>query len=196
MDPMSYNQTNADGKFNFHGPHKPETREKMKRNHPDFTGKNNPMYGRPGPMKGKKHKESSKLSIGSKLKGRPTPPERAKKISEALTGLSWINDGVTSRKINLETEALPVGWSLGMLDEHSKKMAAGKSGEKHWNYGRTTPECTRKKISEAVTGTRDSEETRLKKSKSSQNRPKLLCEGCGNEYLTCHKRHHLKCIEV
>lgn len=195
MDPMSYNQTNADGKFYSLGPHSPETREKMKLNHPDFSGKNNPMYGKPGPMKGKKHKDSSKQAIGEKLKGRPTPPERAKKISEALTGLSWINDGITSRKINLEKEPVPDGWNLGMLEEHSQKMAANKSGEKHWNYGRTTPDTTRRKIAESIIGTKDSEETRLKKSQSSKKRAKIQCAGCGKEYLACHKRHHLNCSQ-
>jgi hypothetical protein len=190
-NPQSYNQTNADGKFHRCGPHRVETIMKMKE---IKSGERNPMFGRPGPMRGKKHREESKIRIGAKQKGRITTDEHAQKISQSLTGLTWINDGTHSRRINLQEESLPEGWKFGLLEEHAQKMGEAKQGEKHWNYGKSHRESTKQKIAESLTGRTDSAELKLKKKLGSKKREKVKCEGCGKLYLTCHKRHHLKCV--
>lgn len=190
-DPQSYNQTNGDGKFHRCGPHRVESILKMKE---IKAGERNPMFGRPGPMRGKKHREDSKIRIGTKQKGRITTEEHAQKISGSLTGLTWINDGVTSRRVRLDKQDIPDGWQLGLLEEHAQKMGEAKQGDKHWNYGKSHKESTKQKIAESLTGRTDSAELKLKKKLGSKKRGKVKCEGCGKLYLTCHKRHHLKCV--
>lgn len=194
MDPMSYNKTNADGRFSRSGPHTLQTKIKMKVNHPDVSGEKNPMYGKVGGMKGKRHKEESKLQIGQSLTGREVSEEHAKKISDALTGLSWINNGVESKRIDLSIQEIPSGWSSGMLPDHAEKLAEARRGENHWAYGQTMPESTKSKISQTLTGRKEPESTRQKKREAAQNRQQLLCEGCGNMYYACHKRYHTKCM--
>lgn len=191
-NPQSYNQTNADGKFHRCGPHRQETIKKMKE---IKAGEGNPMFGRPGPMRGKKHREESKIRIGAKQRGRITTAEHAQKISDSLTGLTWINDGIQSRRINLQEESLPDGWRLGLLPEHANKLAKTRKGDRHWNYGQELPTETKHKISAAIKGKKDTLETKKKKSESSKLRPKLICDGCGKSYLACHKRHHINCLD-
>jgi hypothetical protein len=151
------------------------------------------MYGRVGGMKGKSHKTESKIKIGQSLKGREISEEHANKISDALTGISWINNGLESKRIHLDLTPIPDGWQLGMLPEHLEKMREGKSGENHWAYGQSMPEGTKAKISQTLTGRIEPESTRQKKSESSKRRTKTLCEGCGKMYYSCHKRHHTTC---
>lgn len=189
-DPQSYNQTNGDGKFHRCGPHRSESISKMKMLK---AGERNPMYGRPGPMKGKKHKEESKKRIGTAQKGRITTSEHAQKISQSLTGLSWINNGIESKRIDIPTSSIPEGWRLGMLPEHAEKLAESRKGENHWNYGQSHKDETKNKISASLKGRKDSPEVCLKKKLSNALRPKMICLGCGKSYLSCHKRYHLSC---
>lgn len=195
-DPMSYNQSNSDGKFSWSGPHSVETRAKMSKNHKDVKGSNNPMFGKPGGMKGKKHKESSKLKTSAKLKGRLLDNETKSKITQSLTGLSWINNGVESKRIDLQQVDLPEGWQLGMLQEHTNKLAETRRGENHWLYGQSHKPDTKQKISQALKGRVDSPEIRLRKKAGNAKRKKVECHGCGKFYLACHRRHHLKCTSV
>jgi hypothetical protein len=191
QNPQSYNQTNSDGKFHRSGPHREESIHKMKKLK---AGEKNPMFGRPGPMKGKLHKEESKLQIGQSLAGRELPEEVALKISESLTGLSWINNGVESKRIDLNIYEIPLGWVLGMTPEHVEKLAETRRGENHWAYGQPMPESTKAKISHTLTGRKESDVTKQRKRDNAKNRPQTQCAGCGNLYYACHKRHHLKCV--
>ncbi|CAB4123085.1 grpIintron_endo, group I intron endonuclease [uncultured Caudovirales phage] len=194
-DPMSYNKTNADGKFCRVGPHSEETKQKMRTNHKDVSGENNPMFGKPGGMKGKHHSPESKKKTSLALAGRSVRPESAKKISESLTGLSWINDGTTSKRVDLTHNGLPEGWSMGLLIDHARKISDANSRESHWTYGTSRPQSTREKISKSLLGRQELESTRQKKKEASKNRPLIECSGCGKLYRSCHKRHHLMCIQ-
>lgn len=193
MDPMSYNKTNADGKFGFEGRHTDETIQKMKDNHKDFSGTNNPMYGRVGGMKGKKHSADTKKKISQSSSGKIINDDVREKISKGLHGLVWINNGNMSKKINPKLELIPDGWELGMLPSHIEKLSEAKSGEKHWNYNKSIPENVKQKISKSLSGHKETEDTKLKKRQSSLNRKKILCERCNKEFLQCHRRYHIKC---
>lgn len=65
-------------------------RIKLIKNHADFSGKNNPMYGTISPMKGKNHTEESKNKISIKLKGRKFSKAHRSKLSEAAKN-RWRN---------------------------------------------------------------------------------------------------------
>jgi len=60
-----------------------EARQRLILNHADFSGKNNPMYGVPSPMKGKHHSDETIKVISRKLKGRRLSKEHRKKLSDA-----------------------------------------------------------------------------------------------------------------
>lgn len=192
-DPMSYNQSNSDGKFSRSGPHSPDTIEKMRHKK---RGSKNPMFGKTGGMKGKKHKEESKLKTSAKLKGRKLDPECISKIVEALQGLTWINNGIESKRVDLTLNKLPEGWGLGMLPEHAEKLAETRKGERHWNYGKSHNDETRKRISQSLIGRKNSPEQKLRKKLGNAKRAKIICDGCNRAYLACHKRHHLSCTSI
>ncbi len=193
VDPMSYNKTNADGKFSRSGPHTSETIEKMQKNHKDYSGSNNPMYGKPGGMRGKQHSAETKEKISFSNKGRSVTPQTAEKISTSLTGLVWINDGLTSKRVNLTNNSIPNGWCIGLLPEHAKKISASNARELHWGFGTPRPVLTRDKISKSLKGHKDSEATRYKKRQASKNRPLIKCCWCGKLYRSCHRRYHIEC---
>lgn len=58
-------------------------RLKLIKNHADFSGKNNPMYGVTSPMKGKNHTEETKIKISKKLKGKKHSEDHKRKLSDA-----------------------------------------------------------------------------------------------------------------
>lgn len=58
-------------------------RQRLILNHADFSGKNNPMYGVPSPMKGKNHSEETIRRISIKLKGKKFSEEHKKKLSNS-----------------------------------------------------------------------------------------------------------------
>jgi len=58
-------------------------RQRLILNHADFSGKNNPMYGVPSPMKGKNHSEETIRKISTKLKGKKFSEDHKKKLSNS-----------------------------------------------------------------------------------------------------------------
>jgi hypothetical protein len=96
IDPNSYNKTNADGKFGRSGSHSEQTKQLMKDNRSDFSGANNPMYGKIGGMAGKTHSAITKQKIRQSLIGQVFSTDHKVKISNSLQGLHWINDGEIS----------------------------------------------------------------------------------------------------
>jgi len=64
---------------NFGKKRSAESIELQKKNHPDYTGKNNPNYG-------KHHSDEAKIIIGNANKGKIISPENRKKISDAQKG--------------------------------------------------------------------------------------------------------------
>lgn len=191
IDPMSYNQTNGDGKFAFSGPHTAESKQKIKDNRPDFSGKNNPMFGKAG-FVGRVHSDESKKKTSEALKGRVLPLDVIEKCRESQLGRVWVNNGINSRRLKKD-EIIPAGWVTGLLDNHKKKV--GRAKEEHHFFGKPISAERAKKISESLLGHTDSEEVKLKKKQGSTMRPKILCNGCGMTYLNCHFRHHIHCQE-
>lgn len=192
MNPASYNETNGDGKFGFSGPHSAETRQRMKDNRPDFSGENNPMFGSAGGFSGKQHTEESKQKTSRALRGRLCPDEIKLKNSQAQTGRFWVNNGEASMRLK-SGQSIPIGWVLGQLDSHIKKIAESHTGEKHWSYGTPRPAETRQKIAQSLIGHIETDETKRKKSESSNRRQRIMCDRCNNLYLACHSRHHTNC---
>lgn len=122
--------------------HSEETKLKMSLNHADFSGKNNPMYGKPvsdktkkkisEALKGRKLSEKHKRKIGESCRGKKRSEETKQKLREANTG-----------KKN------PM-FGKHHSEGHKKKLsdALKKNGhtppiyrkEKHWNWnGGVTP---------------------------------------------------------
>lgn len=101
--------------------HTAESREKMSINHADFSGANHPQYGKRG-------KDSHSF-------GRTHTAEAKEKISKA------------KNKSNLSAETL---MKMSKAQSGENNPMFGKRGEKHHNYGKSTPEETRKKISDSV----------------------------------------------
>lgn len=67
-----------------------ETRERMRKSHPDTSGTNNPMYGRFGedhPMYGKHHSNETKKKLSESHKGKLASKETKEKMSKARIGL-------------------------------------------------------------------------------------------------------------
>jgi len=60
-----------------------DARKKLIKNHADFSGSNNPMYGVASPMKGKNHTSETIDKISKKLTGRRLSEEHKRKLSAA-----------------------------------------------------------------------------------------------------------------
>lgn len=74
-----------------------KTRQKMKDNHADVSGKNNPMYGTLGGMYGKKHTEEWKRKQSERFKGKNNP--RYGKNNDFNSGRIYVNNGKISKMI-------------------------------------------------------------------------------------------------
>ena len=78
-----------------------ETKQKLSENHADFSGKNNPMYGRTGensPLYGKHRTKDTKKKISEANKGKQHTEETKQKISEAMKGKQHTEE--TKQKIS------------------------------------------------------------------------------------------------
>ena len=75
--------------------HNEESKKKMKKNHPNVKGENNPMFG-------KKHSEEIK-----------------RKITEARTNRKWVYDPITGTQRAIDknclAEYIRKGWKLGRI---------------------------------------------------------------------------------
>lgn len=121
-----------------------------------MSGKNNPMFGKPGTFLGKKHSEESKAllkktksknrhlllkasSMGGKtVQSKRSAEERklfAAKAGAATRGISkavgyrWFNNGVIEKKLQEQ----PIGWSIGRIKfsaESSLKKSIATKGRK------------------------------------------------------------------
>ena len=99
--------------------HSEETRKKMSEHHADISGENNPMYGKHhseewkrkmrgenNPMYGKNHSGENNPMYGKKLS-----EESRKKISDAIKGRHWYNNGI----VQIQTFKCPEGFTEGRL---------------------------------------------------------------------------------
>ena len=100
------------GAFKGHK-HSEEYKKMMSDKH---SGKNNPMYGRPSPMLGKKMNEDSRNKMSAKAKLRANSPENKKKFSERSKNL-WKNpEFVYNQTIGRRGENGPA-WKGGLSYE-------------------------------------------------------------------------------
>lgn len=102
----------------------PEFRDKMYENNPilrgDRVGNLNPMYGRGeefsgvnNPMYGKKHTEESKQKMS--LSHQNMSQETRDRIADSRRGRVWINDGIKCKSVKKEElqSFLDAGWVRG-----------------------------------------------------------------------------------
>jgi len=115
-------------------------------------GKNNPMYGKVGPLH---------HNFGKKM-----PPEIVKIVSQKNTGKKHseesknkISIGLTGRKCSKETR---------------NKLSIAHSGENSPNFGKSLPEETKAKISASLTGIIRSDEFKAKVSASKKGKTNSL----------------------
>ena len=129
LPPFEHNRLHSKGKpqpWNSH-PHSEETKQKMRLNHADVNGENNPMYG-------KNHSEETKKKISDKLKGHK-PWNK---------GISPTEE--TKRKISESNKGKPHPWNSHPLSEETKC----KMSESH--KGKHLTEETKCKMSESHKG--------------------------------------------
>lgn len=103
------------------------TRKRIKDNHADFSGKNNPMFGHSGRITGDKNpmaNPDTRERVSQAMKGRKFSDETRRRMSEARKG----------KKLSEETR---------------QKMSESRKGQNHPNWGKHLSEETRQKISAA-----------------------------------------------
>ncbi len=104
--------------------HTAETRRKLSENHADVSGKNNPMYGRSGPLApnyGKPRSEETKRKISEANKGRPCV-WKGKKRPELSKKMSGKNNHMYGKKLNAKARKA--------ISEARKRAYREKGGEK------------------------------------------------------------------
>jgi len=94
--------------------HSEEAKEKMRLNHADVSGKNNPMYGVKVPKElhpcfGRRKSEETKSKISEALKGRTLSKEHKEKISKANRGEKNYFYGKSGGKSAVAREVLQIG---------------------------------------------------------------------------------------
>lgn len=165
-------------KGNQHGKgykHSAKARQKISES---STGKNNPMYGKPSPMKGKRHSPESLEKMRAAHTGKKMSLEARAKMSTAHKGNQY-NKGrkhsAESRKKMSESHKGHVPWNKDLTGvfSHSpevrQKMSQRQSGENNPMYGKPSPMKgkrhspeTLKKMSDAAKGKKHTAETRRK----------------------------------
>lgn len=113
--------------------HSEKTRKQMSQSHiGKGIGKDNPMYGKPGAMLGKKWSIESRKRLSESCKGR-TPWNKNKKCSQ----LSGKNNGFFNKKHSAKTKkrlsekAMGKKWSDELRDKILKARIGCQEGEKH-----------------------------------------------------------------
>jgi group I intron endonuclease len=111
-----------------------EVKRKLSENHADFSGENNPMYGKELSERVIRKRNSPEHSgENNPMYGESHSKEAKKKMSEAHKGKTF-------------------------SEEHRKKLSESLSGEDHPMYGKNRSEETKKKISETKKGESFTEE--------------------------------------
>ena len=100
-----------------------ETKRKVSINHFDFSGKNNPMFGRTHSEeakkkislknKGKLHSEEAKKKMSIAKKGVIISEITKQKISEKIKGRIWVNNGIENKMVF--SDNVPNGFIKGMM---------------------------------------------------------------------------------
>lgn len=143
-----YNQTNGSGqRYTKHHTletrkHWSESRKGRKQSLETIAKRALSLKGRPGGMKGKHHKESSKKKTSDKLKLYKKTPEHCKHLSESLTGKKnspskckkmrtivtehWKNPEYRQMMSNAHKDQIP--WNIGISDVQVKCPHCGKLG--------------------------------------------------------------------
>lgn len=103
-------------------------KKKLSENHADFSGENNPFYGRT-------HTKESKLKMSSAKKGKPLSEATRKKLSESLKGRVFSDE--TRRKLSLAQKGRKLS------DEHRENMIKSKNSTGFFRvYKRKQKDCT------------------------------------------------------
>ena len=118
------------------GVYSEETKSRMRENHADVKGQNNPMFGRRGklhPKTGKHISESAKERIGAAHRGKKISLETRRKISESrrgkknpMFGCNWMKCKTPAQiqewkeKISSTKKMRSASYTNGMLGKHLK----------------------------------------------------------------------------
>lgn len=117
----------------------PLVRKKMRENHADFNGKNNPFYGdhrfagENNPFYGKKHSKENRKRQSEimkeyyrnhinpmKGKHRVITDSQKVKQSKTMSQTIWITNGIDNTRININLD-IPNGWRRGRTGYKMKK---------------------------------------------------------------------------
>lgn len=134
-----------------------ETKEKMSRNHADFSGENNPIYGKHRSQETRDKISRNHADMSGEnhpFYGKELSEEHRNNISENRPDMSGKNNPNYGREFSEEIRQRMSEASKGkeLSEETKEKISEAVSGRKHPNYGREFSEEFKQKISEAQRG--------------------------------------------
>lgn len=125
-----YNMTDGGDGVDGHR-HTEASKEKMRKPHPSIQGSKHPMFGQPGAMRGKSHKNSSKELMKQKATERFSFNEERQKVSGAKNGMfgkSGESHPAFGKKRSQQTKKLQSFSQLKRFEDETEKLSGSKNG--------------------------------------------------------------------
>lgn len=145
----------------------------------------NGLDGAPKGHPGHKFTVEQREHLSQLSKERWSDPEYRARLSKSH------QDRWTDEKKEEYSEFMKLAWTEERRLAHSEKLKGHPGSTKC--KGVAKPEGFGEKVSKATKGVKKSESHRLAIANAAKNRKKIVCEGCGKEYLPAHRRYHSSC---